>query len=103
MDGGSTHNFLLLRLVNLINFPISRDKQFPVMVGNEATFQCEGMCAAVPVRIQKHVCLVDFFVLSIQGADLVLGVQLLQLLGPILLDYLNLIMEFTWEQQAIRL
>ena len=95
VDGGSTHNFLQPRLVHLLNFPISRDKQFPVMVGKGSTFQCEGMCSAIPVRIQKHVFLMDFFVLPIQGADLVLEVQWLQLLGPILLDYQNLTMEFT--------
>ena len=45
----------------------------------------------------------DFYVLPIQGAEVVLGVQWLQLLGTILIDYHKLTMEFSWENETIQL
>lgn len=36
------------------------------MVGNGDLLACEGMCATVPIKIQQHVFLVDFFILPLQ-------------------------------------
>ena len=44
------------------------------MVGNEEILKCEGFYLAVPIHIHKHVFLVDFYILPIQGADVVFGV-----------------------------
>ena len=41
--------------------------------------------------------------LPIQGADVVFGVQWLQLLGPIVVDYQKLFMDFDWENEHIHL
>ncbi|XP_061370333.1 uncharacterized protein LOC133313043 [Gastrolobium bilobum] len=103
VDGGSTHNFLQPRVVSTLRLPLVTDKQFDVMVGNGQTMKCEGFCPAVPVQIQKHVFLVDFYILPIQGADMVLGVQWLQILGPIVLDYTHFTMQFSWQGETIKL
>ena len=87
VDGARKHNFLQSRVVSLLNLRVSSRKQFDVMVGNGEILKFEGLCSAILVQIQKHVFLVDFYVLPIQGADVVLGVQWLQLLGPIMVDY----------------
>ena len=63
------------------------------MVGNGEVLQCEGLCSAAPVQFHKHVFLVDFYILPIQGADVIFGVQWLQLLGPIVVDYQKLTMD----------
>ena len=73
-DGGSTHNFLQSRVVSLLNLTVSSRKQFDVMVGNGKILKCEGLCSAIPIQIERHVFLVDFYVLPIQGADVLLGV-----------------------------
>ena len=73
------------------------------MVGNGETLSCKGMCAIFPIQIQRKVFLVDFYFLPIQGTDVVLGVQWLQLLGPVLLDYHKLTIEFSWENEVIKL
>ncbi|XP_061375386.1 uncharacterized protein LOC133317533 [Gastrolobium bilobum] len=103
VDGGSTHNFLQPKVVAALNLPMSSDQQFDVMVGNGQILKCEGFCQAVPVQIQQHIFLVDFYVLPIQGADMVLGVQWLQMLGPVVLDYSKLTMEFAWAGNTIKL
>ena len=88
-------------MVSLLNPTVSSIKQFDVMVGNGEILKCEGLCLAIPVQIQKHVFLVHFYVLPIQGAYVVLGVQWLQLLGLILVDYQWLTMDFDWENMHI--
>ena len=75
VDGGSTHNFLESRVVALLQLPITNQKQFDVMVGNGEVLKCEGLCTAVPIHIQDHVFFIDFYILPIQGVDVVFGVQ----------------------------
>ena len=72
VDRGSTHNFIQSRLVSMLNLPITTNKKFEVMVRNSETLKCEGMCAVVPIRIQNKIFLVDFYILPIQGTDVVL-------------------------------
>ena len=75
VDKGSTHNFLQSKVVALLNLIVSTKRLFDVMVGNGEVLKCEGLCSDIPVQIQKRVFLVDFHVLPIQGADVILGVQ----------------------------
>ncbi|XP_061352732.1 uncharacterized protein LOC133297581 [Gastrolobium bilobum] len=103
VDSGSTHNFLQPKVVSALNFPMSSDRKFDVMVGNGQTLKCEGFWQGVPVQIQQHIFLVVFYVLPIHGADMVLGVQWLQILGPVVLDYSKLTMEFAWAGETIKL
>ena len=55
------------------------------------------------LELKRKFFFVDFYILPIQGTDVVLGVQWLQLLGPILLDYQKLTMEFSWQGEKIHL
>ena len=92
VDGGSTHNFLQSKVVSMLKFPVTCDRKFEIMVGNREKLTCADICSAIPIQIQKQIFLVDFYVLPILGAEVVLGVQWLQLLGPILMDYQKLTM-----------
>ena len=80
----------------MLQLPVTCDRKFEVMVGNGEKLTCEGMCSAIPLQTQKRIFLVDCYVLPIQGAEVVLGVQWLQLLGPIVMDYHKLTMQFSW-------
>lgn len=46
--------------------------------------------------IRKLQFLIDFYMLPISGADIVLGTQWLKMLGPIILGYAALSMQFQW-------
>ena len=65
-----------------------------VTVGNGEELQCQHTCPNVEVTIQQHPFVINFHVLPICGADLVLGVQWLKTLGPVLTDYTTLTMKF---------
>ena len=72
-------------------------------MGNGEELQCNQVCNEVAVHIQLHVFLVDFHVLPICGADVVLGVQWLKSLGPVLTDYATLTMKFISNDKLIEL
>ena len=72
-------------------------------MGNGEELQCNQICHEVVVHIQSHTFLVDFHVLPICGADVVLGVQWLKSLGPILIDYATLTMKFISNDKLIEL
>ena len=103
IDGGSTHNFLQQELVTKLSLQPQTTLTLRVTVGNGEELQCNQVCHEVSVHIQAHTFLVDFHVLPICGADVVLGVQWLKSLGPILTDYTTLTMKFISNDKLIEL
>lgn len=73
------------------------------MVGNGETIQCSGSCLDVPLFLSDQLVNVLFFVLQIHGADLVLGVQWLQSIGPFFSDYTNPSIHFSYNRKPITL
>ena len=59
------------------------------------------MCKNVKLTIQNFTFLASFYVLPIQGADVVVEVQWLRELGPITIDYKQLCMSFSQEGQNV--
>lgn len=96
IDGESTHNFLQQELVSSLQLSPRDTSTLRVTVGNGEELQCNQVCTNISVKIQKHDFQVDFHVLPIQGADVVLGVQWLKSLGPVLTDYTALTMKFIY-------
>lgn len=75
MDNDSTHNFIQERIVRFLNLPISNSNQFQVMIGNGEQLVCNTQCLNVPILLSNTSFIIDFFILPLSGADLVLGVQ----------------------------
>lgn len=75
VDSGSSHNIMQLRVAEFLQLVIMAVTPFSVIVGNGETIQCAGSCSDVPVKLAGETFSIPFFVLSIHGADLVLGVQ----------------------------
>ena len=65
--------------------------------------QCEGKCVDVLVQIRDLQFVITFYILPTQGADMVLGVQWLQSLGPITIDYSALSMVFSHNHKMVSL
>lgn len=74
VDTGSFHNILQPRLATFLHLLTQTIESFSVMVGNGAYLECSGMCPDVPLVVLKHTFHTPFYLLSIQGADVVLGV-----------------------------
>nr|KYP35229.1 Retrovirus-related Pol polyprotein from transposon 17.6 [Cajanus cajan] len=59
---------------------------FSVLVGNGDRLICSRLCPDVPITFQHHSFHILFYLLPIEGADAVLGLDWLQTLGPVHTD-----------------
>ena len=73
------------------------------MVGNDQQLECRWLCEAITIDLQTTSFTVDLYVLPIVGANVILGVQWLQSLGPILTDYTTLTMQFFHKGSLVEL
>ncbi|XP_058742588.1 uncharacterized protein LOC131615102 [Vicia villosa] len=87
VDTGSTHNIMQPRIAQHLNLPTTPINQFSVMVGNGSHLQCEGICNNVQILLQNKPFTLPFYLLPIEGADIVLGMAWLRTLGPIQADF----------------
>lgn len=103
IDGGSTHNFMQQRLAKHLAIPIEPSRHLSVTVGNGDSLSCEGFCSQVPVVMNEQHFNINFHLLPIYGADIVLGVDWLASLGRILFDYNELWLRFTYKGTELTL
>lgn len=103
IDSGSTHNFLPDRVVKQLGLPTQPAPSFRVLVGNDEVLRCTTMCTQVQLHMGQHTFTVDLFVLPLSGAELVLGVQWLETLGPIVTDFKKLTMSFNKDGETVLL
>jgi predicted aspartyl protease len=87
IDTGSTHNILQPRIAAHLQIPSQPIPNFSVMVGNGSHIQCSGLCHDVPITLQNHLFHIPFYLLPIEGAYVVLGMEWLRKLGPISADF----------------
>ena len=73
------------------------------MVGNGDHLSCIGYCSKVPLTLPTNTLAIPFYLLPIQGAYVVLGVQWLQTLGPFVSDYTVPSMQFKHNGNLITL
>lgn len=103
IDGGNTHNFMQDHLVRSSSLSAILTSPLWVMVGNGSEIEWWQICEGVTVLVQNQTFTIDFHVLSLCGADMVLGVQWLKSLGPMLTDYTELTMKFIHDGRIIEL
>ncbi|KAH9649104.1 retrotrans gag domain-containing protein [Citrus sinensis] len=93
IDSGSTYNFIKPQLAERVGLSIQSTSAFRVYIGNGDFLVCRFHCLEVPIVIQGHEFCLDFFVLPIEGPEVVLGIQWLQRLGRVSTDYSEMTME----------
>ncbi|GKA66379.1 ty3-gypsy retrotransposon protein [Tanacetum coccineum] len=87
IDCGSTHNIVQPRIAKHLSLPTNPLEPFRVMVGNGQFIHCSEYCSDVTLQLQKTKFTILFFVLPIEGADVVLGISWLGALGTITADF----------------
>ncbi|GJZ14892.1 ty3-gypsy retrotransposon protein [Tanacetum coccineum] len=87
IDCGSTHNIVQPRIAKHLSLPTNPLEPFRVMVGNGQFIHCSEYCSDVTLQLQKTKFTIPFFVLPIEGADVVLGISWLGALGTITADF----------------
>jgi hypothetical protein len=95
VDSGNTHNFLDPSLLSKILLTIQPTPRLHVKIADGSSIQSCGQVLSVSLKVQGHLITTDFFLISLGGCDVVLGVDWLRSLGPILWDFTHMTMQFT--------
>lgn len=97
IDSGSTHNFLDAKMARSMGIQPSEQDTIKVKVANWQEFTSPGQSHGNKVKMQGHTFSLDFYLLSLAGCDIVLGILWLWTLGPILWDFIKLTTAFYHE------
>nr|KYP31052.1 Retrovirus-related Pol polyprotein from transposon 17.6 [Cajanus cajan] len=103
IDTGSSHNIIQPRIANFLQLPSVPTQPFKVMVGNGDHISCTHYCPNVPISFHQTSFPVPLYILPIEGADVVLGLAWLRLLGPIMADFSIPSITFTHQKKPITL
>jgi hypothetical protein len=94
VDSGITHNFIHRRIAQETHCYIHAVNNFQIMIANGGSMKCGGRCENVRLQIGNYHLKSHMFVIDMGGCDIVLGADWLRTLGPILMDFQNLTMQF---------
>jgi hypothetical protein len=72
------------------------------MIANGGSMKCGGRCENVCLQIGDYHLKSHMFAIDMGGCDIVLGVDWLRTLGPILMDFKELTMQFDQEGQKYK-
>ncbi|KAF5459088.1 hypothetical protein F2P56_023075 [Juglans regia] len=101
LDSGSSHNFIDTALASKLQLPVDYLVNLKVRVANGQGLNNEGLCRTVQLKVQGNVLQLPLHLLELAGCDIFLGVQWLEILGPIMWDFSKLLMSFMWKGKTI--
>ena len=73
------------------------------MVVNEERLRSLGLCGDVILNLRNPQFLVDFYLIKVEGCDVVLGSQWLRMLRPIVWNFNSMEMGFTVGKNEVQL
>ncbi|KAL5814797.1 hypothetical protein ACOSQ3_025588 [Xanthoceras sorbifolium] len=94
VNSGSTHNFISEELASRVGLQPVKEGKLQVVMASGEKLSSNGKCSNVKLYLQGVPIFVDFYLLQLEGYDIVLGVQWLRTLGQILWDFTKLQMRF---------
>jgi hypothetical protein len=97
VDSGNTHNFIHHRIAQETHCYIHAVNNFQIMIAIGGSMKCGGRCENVCLQIGDYHLKSHMFSIDMGGCDIVLGVDWLRTLGPILIYFKDLTMQFDQE------
>jgi hypothetical protein len=97
LDSGSTHIFISGAAARRAGIQFQDSGGAHVVVANGDRVLCRGLARDVDLHIGDEAFSVDCYLIPLDCYDMVLGVSWLRSLGPILWDFNNLCMAFTYQ------
>jgi hypothetical protein len=77
--------------------------QLQVKVANGTKIQSAGWCNSLFIKVQGVTITSEFYVITLGGCNIVLGVACLRTLGPIIWDFLLITMQYSFNGKSILL
>lgn len=93
IDSGATHNFVSKELVTQLKLQTDRTRGYSVMTAGGVTFKGAGLCSELELELQGCTITSSFLPLELGSADIILGIQWLETLGN---------MKVNWKLQILR-
>ncbi|KAI4340536.1 hypothetical protein MLD38_025362 [Melastoma candidum] len=97
IDSRSTHNFVDIGMVKGMNLLVETVPPIGVLVADGRSMVCRNMLRQFCWEMQGHTFTADFYVISLGGCEMILGVTWLAELGDIVWNFHLSMMKFTWE------
>ena len=97
IDSGITHNFIRHNISQETNFSIHVINNFQIMVFDGGSMKYGGRCEIMCLQIGQYNMKSHMFFIDMSGCDIMLGVKWLRNIGPILMDFKELTMQFNHE------
>jgi hypothetical protein len=97
VHSGSTHNFIHHRIAQETHCYIHSVNNFQIMIANGGSMKCGGRYENVHLQIGDYHLKSHMFSIDMGGCDIVLGADWLRTLGPILVYFKELNMQFDQE------
>jgi hypothetical protein len=92
VNSGSTHSFITESVARRIGLASEPRPGLTVGVANGDRVPCSDICSGVDMVIGGQSFLMDFYIIPLDGYDVVLGCEWLRTLGPIVWDFAKLSM-----------
>lgn len=103
IDSGATNNFISNTTVERLELSVTEKGKFGVTLGNGGTIWGRGECKEVHLTLQGTQMVEDFLILELGNIDIILGLQWLEKLGEIVVNWKTQIMRFQWESKKVEL
>ncbi|KAJ1699965.1 hypothetical protein LUZ63_008477 [Rhynchospora breviuscula] len=103
VDSGSTHSFVNPEVIKSLQLPVSQTNPMVVVVANGGKMVTDTKCESLQFSIQGYEFTKDVRLLSVQGYDMILGLDWLMSLGPMSIDWSKGRLEFNNNGQEVKL
>lgn len=74
LDTGGTHNFMDPSVLRKIQLQVTSTEGLSVKIANGQTIQSEGSCDGIALHIQGNSYMTYFYILTLGGCNVVLGI-----------------------------
>lgn len=87
IDSGATNNFISVATVNRLQLHKTEDDRYGVIFGNVEKIFGKGKCREVRMTIQGVDIVEDYLILGLGNCDIILGMQWLEKLGEVVINW----------------
>ena len=101
VDPGSTHNFIDERLVQKGRLSVISKKRLRVMVASGEFINCKGCCPKQRLMVEGLEIEPDLYVVPLGDSDIILGVQWLQPLGDVFMNFEQMTCKFSYQGNPV--
>lgn len=92
IDSGASHNFISTKIVQQLDLTPSGTPGYGVIIGSGLTVKGKDVCKQIPLKLQSMLEVEDFLPLELGSSNVILGIQWLQKLGRMQVDWNTLTM-----------